>query len=233
MNGARRLYELYLIDSESQEHEDALKEVERKLKYEETLKRIRGRVGDQEKELSSLERQQREADSMILSVQSKLTPLEQKVYSGSVKNPRELEAFEQETKSLKKQLSRAEDKSLSFMDCVDAAQNALAGAREELAAIEKQRLKEVQRLSSDKNRIEKELLKLRPKRQGLISIIDAGDLRLYESLRSTKSGSAVGKVERGMCQGCRIALPMSVVQQARLGRNVVQCTSCGRILYLS
>jgi len=43
----------------------------------------------------------------------------------------------------------------------------------------------------------------------------------------------VVKVERGMCQGCRISLPMSVLQKARSGFDVVQCVSCERILYVS
>jgi predicted nucleic acid-binding Zn-ribbon protein len=36
-----------------------------------------------------------------------------------------------------------------------------------------------------------------------------------------------------MCQGCRISLPMSVLQRARTGVSVVQCVSCERILLLT
>jgi predicted nucleic acid-binding Zn-ribbon protein len=43
----------------------------------------------------------------------------------------------------------------------------------------------------------------------------------------------VAVVERGLCQGCRISLPMSVVQKARAGAGLVKCVSCERILLVS
>ncbi|MGH7863307.1 MAG: zinc ribbon domain-containing protein, partial [Candidatus Dormibacteraceae bacterium] len=56
-------------------------------------------------------------------------------------------------------------------------------------------------------------------------------LAQYEQLRRDKRGRAVSKVERSTCQGCRIALPMGLVQRVRAGRDFVFCPSCGRILY--
>jgi len=64
-------------------------------------------------------------------------------------------------------------------------------------------------------------------------VVDAGSARLYEALRSSRQGMAVAKVERGICQGCRITLPVSVLQKARSGAVIVQCSSCERILYVS
>jgi predicted nucleic acid-binding Zn-ribbon protein len=43
----------------------------------------------------------------------------------------------------------------------------------------------------------------------------------------------VAHVERGMCKGCRITLPMSVLQKARAGVGLVQCVSCERILLVN
>jgi predicted nucleic acid-binding Zn-ribbon protein len=48
----------------------------------------------------------------------------------------------------------------------------------------------------------------------------------------TRKGNAVVKVEQGRCQGCHIKLSMNEWQKARTG-VLVQCSSCGRILYLS
>ena len=233
MRGGRILHELHLVDLEIWEQETTLKELVRQLEDEEGLKRARKRRQTQEEQLADLERQQRDADSTLSDIQAKLIPLQKKIYSGSVVNPRELEALEQETKVLTKRLSDAEDKSLSLMESVETAQKAVDVARKELATVEEQRLNEVERLSADKKRIEGQLTKLGVKRQGIATTIDADAITLYESLRSSRGGTAVAKVERGMCQGCRITLPMSAVQQARLGKNVVQCTSCGRILYVS
>ncbi|MDI6814491.1 MAG: hypothetical protein QMC90_00160 [Dehalococcoidales bacterium] len=39
-------------------------------------------------------------------------------------------------------------------------------------------------------------------------------------------GTAVAKVEQGLCRGCRISLSTAKLQQARSG-SLVQCSSCG------
>ena len=63
--------------------------------------------------------------------------------------------------------------------------------------------------------------------------MDLAALSLYRALRERRQATAVAVVERGLCQGCRISLPMSVVQKARAGAGLVQCVSCERILLVS
>jgi predicted nucleic acid-binding Zn-ribbon protein len=64
--------------------------------------------------------------------------------------------------------------------------------------------------------------------------VDPKTLSFYDALRAKHQGRAVAKVERGTCGGCRISLPMSLLQRARSGSHVmVQCSSCERILYVS
>jgi predicted nucleic acid-binding Zn-ribbon protein len=36
----------------------------------------------------------------------------------------------------------------------------------------------------------------------------------------------------GACSGCRISLPMNLIQRAR-GDELVQCVNCERILYVT
>ena len=52
---------------------------------------------------------------------------------------------------------------------------------------------------------------------------------IYEELHRL----AVAKMERGLCQGCRMALPTQQQQRVRNGRQTVLCNTCGRILFLS
>ncbi len=74
---------------------------------------------------------------------------------------------------------------------------------------------------------------LEVKRQNQTSLVSPEHLNLYDSLRSKRQGQAVVKVERGLCQGCRISLPTKVVQLARTAQKPVQCPSCSRILYVN
>ncbi|MFQ5933505.1 MAG: zinc ribbon domain-containing protein [Dehalococcoidia bacterium] len=233
MNNGKDLYQLHQLDQEIHERQAALAEAMTQLEDEGPVLQARQRASSGREELARLEREQRDVDAVMSDIQSKLKSGEEKAYGGSVTNPRELEAFEQEAKTLRKRLGKAEERALILMDQVDEAQKTLAASTEELATAEKQREGDVKRLTQESAQTKEALAELERKRKGLSSTIDTGIMNLYESLRSTRGGSAVAKVERGMCQGCRIALPVGVVQQARLGKNVVQCTSCSRILYVS
>jgi predicted nucleic acid-binding Zn-ribbon protein len=81
--------------------------------------------------------------------------------------------------------------------------------------------------------IEPEVVRLQEQRAKQSKGVDGAALNLYQLLRERRDGQAVVKVERGMCQGCRITLPMSVLQKARSGLGLVQCVSCERILLVS
>ena len=88
-------------------------------------------------------------------------------------------------------------------------------------------------LSQKQAELNSALATLEKKRKDLASKLDTASLELYQALRRIRQGTAVAKVEQGVCQGCRIALPMSELQRAKIGQELVQCGSCERILYLS
>jgi len=81
-----------------------------------------------------------------------------------------------------------------------------------------------------KSEVEAVLAKLKEDRNKLAQQIDSEAINTYERLRLTR-GQAVVKVERGKCQGCHITVPTSQWQKAKAG-DLIQCTSCSKILYL-
>ena len=85
----------------------------------------------------------------------------------------------------------------------------------------------------EKEELEAAIAQLELNRNEMAAKLDTATLKLYENLRSKRQGKAVARVEQGMCQGCRIVLPMNKLQQIKTGHTMVQCGSCERILYLS
>jgi predicted nucleic acid-binding Zn-ribbon protein len=116
---------------------------------------------------------------------------------------------------------------------VEEQEAALREAEAVLKEVEARWQGEQSDLLGQKERLEAELAELEKSRQAQAGSIDGRVLELYDVLRDRRQGKAVVKVERGMCQGCRISLPMSVLQKTRSGFDVVQCVSCERILYVS
>ena len=85
-------------------------------------------------------------------------------------------------------------------------------------------------MAADKLKNEGEYASLDGQRGARTKGMDASALGLYESLRTKKQGRAVARVERGICQGCRLTLPSHLNQRIRSGDTLIQCPSCERIL---
>lgn len=233
MSKARQLYELQEVDLEIEAKREALSGVESRLGESEALVEARALLDGERKRLAELERDQRLAEWEVEDPRTKAALLEQKLYSGSVRNPKELLSLQEQVEHLKGVKREQEDKLLDIMTNVEAVQKTIAIKGEELQRMEEDWREEQRMLSSEKAELEASLATLEQRRKELISRIDAKSLELYQALREKRQGRAVAKVEQGMCQGCRIVLPMTELQRARMSQELVQCSSCGRILYLS
>ena len=140
--------------------------------------------------------------------------------------------MQREVENLKGRLSDAEDNYLGVLDEHDTASEFFAEREIQRSDTEKRRKTDVKDLTEEKDRLEFELLELWEKRDGKAAEVDGAPKGLYESLRKSLGGLAVATIGRGMCNNCRLSLPMNVVQKARAGRELSQCPSCTRILWV-
>ncbi len=233
MNKAKQLYELQEVDLEIQHKAEVLTQVKSQLGRDDDLVAARSALDTAKKQLADLEHQQKTEDWELDDLGSKIAAVEKKLYGGSMKNPRELTGFQQDLEMLKAQRGEREDKLLAIMMDVETAQQDVSRKSSEFAAVEKDWNENQQKLSNQQTELEAELAKLEQKRELIVGQTDSASLRLYEEMRRARQGQAVSKVMQGRCQGCRISLPMSDQQRARMGHELVQCSNCGRILYLS
>ncbi|HZP26796.1 MAG TPA: C4-type zinc ribbon domain-containing protein [Dehalococcoidia bacterium] len=233
MSIASDLFALQEIDLAIDQRERRLAEIEEDLQEPEALITARQALEDVRQQQSQLQAQQRDLDLQTSEVRDKASQLESKLYSGTVHSPKELQDLQEDMMSVRRQASAREDALLAIMVETEDMAAALAQAEEALRAEERIWDEARSHLVEEKSRIESELADLRTRRQGSSSDVDQPALQLYARLRDRRQGIAVARVERGMCQGCRISLPMSTLQKARSANNLVQCVSCERILYMS
>jgi predicted nucleic acid-binding Zn-ribbon protein len=233
MTIAADLYALQEIDSAIEAAMTSLAAVEEQLGEGEELIAGRQAVEEGRHAFEGFSKQQRELEWQVDDLRSRVSDVEGKLYGGSVRNPKELAGVQEEANILKGQLRRREDELLELMVRVEEAQATVGEAEESLSEVEARWQQEQQKLVGEKERLEGELAGLEERRGRQAGLIEPRVLALYENLRERRQGRAVVKVERGMCGGCRISLPMTVLQKARSGLDVVQCVSCERILYVS
>lgn len=233
MTIAADLYALQEIDSAVEATKASLTAVEEQLGESEELIAGRQAVEEGRDAVEDVSKQQRELEWQVDDLRPRLSDVEGKLYSGSVRNPKELGSMQDEANILRGQLRQREDELLDLMVRVEERQTALREAEESLTEVEGRWRQDQKELTSEKEKLEGELAGLEERRRQQTGLIEARVLALYDNLWERRQGRAVAKVERGMCGGCRITLPMTVLQKARSGMDVVQCVSCERILYVS
>ncbi len=233
MTTAADIYALQETDLALDRARQRLSDIEAGLGESEELIEARQEMEAKRAVVTDLRARLKDLEWSVDEVRSKATEVEMKLYGGTVRNPKELSDLDLDLKSVRAQVARREDALLGHLVELEEAETQLAAAEENQAHVEAGWQAGQQALLQEKGQIEPEVERLQAVRESQPSGIDRAALNLYELLRVRRGGRAVATVERGMCQGCRITLPMSVLQKARAGLSLVQCVSCERILLVS
>ena len=231
MGVAKQLYQLQEVDLDIESNERALSQIASQLGESQAVVRTQNQLQLEQQRLEELTRKQRSAEWEIEDIVTKLTAAEEMLFSGRIKNPKELTNLQHEVDALKARRDQLEDKALDIMDQVELSETSVARISNQLETLKAEWQRQQQQLSNDLERLKAILSDLRHKRQLLADEIEPQAIEFYQELRKEK-GTAVARVEQGICRGCRISLPTTELQQARSG-NLVQCSSCGRILFLA
>ncbi len=233
MTAVTELFALQETDLALDRARARLGDIEEGIKETEELAAARQAKAEKEEVLAGFRARQKDLEWEVDEVRSKASEMEAKLYAGTVRNPKELSDLDADVRSLKAQAAKREDVLLALMEEAEAADTECRGAEAEYLQIENAWKANRTGFLAEKAELEPEVERLEAQRSQQLAAIDRASLGLYQLLRERRGGQAVARVERGMCQGCRITLPMSVLQKTRLGVGLVQCVSCERILLVN
>ncbi len=226
------LYELQLVDTVINKLDSALMDVRAKLADDSEVRATGERLKRLEVQFEKVSGERRSAQSSVDLLTEKLKGVEQRLYGGTITNPRELGAYEGEREMVQRQRSGEEDKLLEFMVQFEDLQGNRDKTRATLERLESERTEHIEEWTAEEGRLVSELEVQNGVRGRMTPGIPPAALSTYEMLLKARDGYAVARIERGACQGCRISLPTSVEQQTRTSEAIVQCSSCHRILYV-
>lgn len=233
MTSSRSLYELQELDWELDHATGELSSVIARLNDDSQLVEAKKKTKESETAVLQITEQQVEQTQKNQQLKEILEALEKRLYGGSIRNPKELESLHGELEFARQQATASEDHLLNLMMALDEGEKKADESRTGLERLESERAVTLTTLNKERIALTGQMRALKAKRGQLTSGIGSGPLAQYERVRTAYQGHAVAKVERGRCTGCRIALPTGDLQQARTAKDLVICSSCGRILYVS
>jgi len=229
MSIAGQLYELQELDLQIETDEQSLARSNSQLGENSVVVKAQDELAAVQQHLEDLKKQQQNKEWEIDDLTNKIKAAEGQMYGGKVTNPKELSSLQQEVGILKPQRTKLEDEVLVLMEQIEQAETAVTGKNDKLKQVAAEWQDQQQKLAVDIEQLKVALAELKNDRQELTSEIAAEAVELYTNLKNRK-GIAVARVERGICRGCQISLSAAELQRARTG-DMVQCGSCGRILF--
>ncbi len=227
----RQLYELQELDLHVVGLEKSLAELVAKLADKSLLNAARAKLEGLEKRLDGLSAERRSVERTVSEVVDSLSALEKRLYGGGITNAQQMAAAEEERTFTIARQGEFEDQLLEFMVAIDDLEPLVDGAKQALSRLEEARPAQEVEWREASACLRDELAVMALEREEVLPLVAANLLPMYESLRKTKGGRAVARVERNLCAGCRLSLPTGDVQKARASLGTVLCSSCGRILY--
>jgi uncharacterized protein len=228
---AAALYQLQQLDLELERLFAEQQALVNSLQGDSVLKKLRAEHNIAQQQLHSGLQAQKEAEWTLEELDQRLRTQEQRLYGGAVTNPKELYALQQEVQHLRAQQNRQEEMALEIILATESLQEAANSKAEALRQAEERWAETNAAGVIHRDQLEAKRQELQTKREQFVSGIDAELLKRYETLKRTKQGRAVSKVEQNSCQWCRVILTHSEIQRVRVSADLQLCSNCGRILY--
>ena len=231
MSVLRQLYQLQLVDSEHQDKSRQLAMVNEGLGESDEVIRAQEAVVQAEASLGELQADLRALELEIAGVNAKLKQNQDRLYSGRVRNPKELSNLQEEAAALRRRRSELEDGQLELMIGVEDGEAELAERQARSNQIEATWREEQARLQAEKEELEFRLAELEEECEGMRTRTGAADLALYDNLRSRLGGTAVVRLKKGTCTACGVDVPTSMARAVEHGDGMHNCPICGRLLH--
>lgn len=230
MADTRTLYTLQRVDSRIDAIRARLEKIERAIAQDRVLQAA---IAAHDQAVSAHRQWQTRLQDLELqrrSLREETETSEQRLYSGRVANPRELNDLQDKVGELKKRFSALEDPIFEAMEAVEEASKREVSTAAELADVKATRAETISKLSDDHDALNAQLEKYLDRLEQVREKIDGETLALYDELRSSSQGTAVTLMKDGICGGCGVEIEQRMAQKVRHG-EIRQCTTCWRILY--
>ncbi|MEP7287511.1 MAG: hypothetical protein ABI947_17270 [Chloroflexota bacterium] len=224
------LYQLQAIDLTLAKRRARLKEIEGILGQDESVTQARSQLEAAEKTLKPAQIRARDLDLEIKSIVQKIQTTDSSLYSGKIRNPKELQEMQDEVASLKRRQSQLEDELLEAMVQSESGQAAVVEAQKTLNDAQARWAGSQVDLLDEKQRLEGEVITVTAQRKQAAEVIDKAGLTTYETLRKTKNGKPIALLQGNSCMTCGVEQTSALAQQVRQAKTLIYCGSCGRIL---
>lgn len=185
-----------------------------------------------ETEDSDQAREQTKIENDVDLVRSRAARDQQRLDSGAVSSPKELENLQHEIASLSRRQIDLEEQVLEVMERREEMQHRIVELHTESDRLTVEHAEADTRRRGSESWIDTQAADVRRHRDEVAAELPADLLALYEKVRASSGGTGAAALHRAQCQGCHLTLSGQDVVDLRAAAadEVVRCEECRRIL---
>lgn len=231
MSAALGLYRLGEVDKHIDRVRTRLDNIQKTLDDDAEMKSARQLYESANGDYLQAQHGLKNAELDVDNLRIKIEQAEASLYSGSIKNPKELQDLQKDVASLKKHLATLEERQLESMLLSETATTNLEKAKNDLDLVQARLGNDHKKLIEEQTDLIRQMESLGQEREAALAPIESPLLTVYEDLRKQKRGVAVAEVDDGACAACGTTINAALQQTARSQKQLAHCPSCGRILF--
>ncbi|MFM9369813.1 zinc ribbon domain-containing protein [Streptomyces sp. Da 82-17] len=183
-------------------------------------------------EESDCAREQTKAEQDVDQVRQRAVRDQQRLDSGAVTSPKDLENLQREIASLAKRQGDLEDVVLEVMERRESAQERVGELSERVDSVQGKIDAATTRRDAAFEEIDGEVATVTKEREVVAGSVPADLLKLYDKLREKEGGVGAARLYQRRCEGCRLELNITELNEVRAAAPdaVLRCENCRRIL---
>ena len=168
----------------------------------------------------------------LKTVEGKQKQFKDKLYGGSVSNPKELDSMEKEIEMLGRQKGKLEERILELYDIVEGHKSTLANAQAAQKQLEDDLAQHMEKIRQEAATLTARIQELTAAREQALPGVNPALVKRYESMRQRSRGVVVSKVEAENCSACHTQIITGLMRELQADKAICTCENCGRLLYL-
>ncbi len=190
------------------------------------------RLGLERMAVSDLEAEVRKADGDVTQVRTRRERDQQRLDTGAVGSPKELQRLQHEMETLARRISLLEDAELDVMERLEQARAELAATEVESAGLDSELAEVTDRHDQAVAELDRQVALARSERDRTVGQVPDELLALYDKIRIQQGGVGAAALHQRRCEGCRLELNAADLRElaAEPADVVARCPECNRLL---
>ena len=143
----------------------------------------------------------------------------------------EFQAMGHEIERYENEIRKLEDEELELMEQADQLKAEIGAAEKKATETKESVSRQLSDLEAKSKTLDGRQEELSQERSKLADKIDEDLLGRFERLFASKGDAAIAALEHEVCTGCHMKVTTATAMRVKVGKEIVSCENCGRILY--